>query len=788
MKKILTIALICSLLNISAFAAVVPEDFVPESWTLSAAAGAEATLDIENPISQNASFCVKATGVTTETKLSQKVTGLTPSTEYNFTFRAKTENANFFKVTRDAIYTTNVLNGDAETSDCYEKTVTFKTGSAKTEATLMFRIKDGNVWIDDCTLTEVGSDENLLENGGFESGVRLTTPKKPEGFYAVGKNNSVKLMWNKPEDGEFVQIYLGEELAKKVSADETSCVIDGLENGTEYEFTARVTDSWQNESESVSAKATPSESFSGSVIEYGARADDTIDDTPAFERAFSDNDTVIVPKGVYRISTLTVPPGKMLKGMPGAVIKTFADGETLVEMSRNSVIDGISLKNEHTVQRGVKVSWATGVKILNCEAVGFSADGIYNDHGDGMTVDNTAVKNCKNGIESVYASNVSVKNCYVRDSATHGIFFWNNDSGTMVGGNHLYENNTVITAVGGIWGTGAVGVKMYGNKVDNCTDVGLDVEYCNDCEIKNNVASRCRNAGISVFHGSDNVLIESNTVFNNHPDAAASSERAGIWITKISSSVAWDKGNRNIVIRNNKIHNALDSAARRGIYLPVSNNGVAYNYHVTGNKISGNGYAIVLNNSAITTSNFVFSPTGGFNTVAIDSSDNSPYEPVFEKNTASEIASGETASYSNATGALGSYKVEVEILGSATVKAYDKSLGEVIAETSSSVRNASGYGVYTLKFDSSGGKNIVYEITNGSQSAIKVKSIKAYAARLPFVQILSDRYGVEYLNNSYTKFITVLTVNRPGENGAKGTFSIERITNYENINTALYRE
>lgn len=800
MKKLTALLIIFSVLGIYASAAVVPEWFVPEGWSVTnTSSAAKATVDITEAKSGAASFKTQISEDYSDgsVKILQKVTGLTPSANYTFSFWAKCENADYFKIIRDTIHSIDAK--DTAADGWYQKSVSFTTGKSSQSVTLQFMIKGAasTVWIDDCSLKADGSDEELLTNGGFEEGLCLTPPDKIEGFFAVAKNKSVKLFWDKAENADKVEIYKDGELAKTVSAELTSCVISGLENGREYVFSVKAVDSWSNASPISETKATPSAKAEVSVLEYGADGTDDKDDTTAFEKAFSDDENVvIVPTGAYYLSSLTIPEGKTLKAAGKAIVKTLDSPDSFIVMKKKSAIDGVTLINENEVQKGISVVWSANVNIKNCEIFGFADNGIYNDHGDGMTVENTAVKNSRIGIESVFSSDITVKGCYVKNSSVHGIQFWNNDNGVMVGGNHHYENNTVISSGGGgIWGTGASKVYMYDNKVDGCGDVGLDLEYCSGGIIKNNVVSRCKNAGISVFHGSDNILIADNVIFNNHPTVASSNVRAGIWITRIDRNISYDSGNKNIGITNNTIYNATDSANRRGIFLPVYKDDIKYNYTVSGNKISGGGCktALLIGSTYYYPEydGFVFSKNGDSTLEEIESSSTEPYELLQNVNPGLSVGAGTTAVINNEAKGMGTYIAEIELKGNAgniTVSAKDKEQNKIVASIGEKVINSSGNSVFALKFDSLGGGNIVYEVSNTSATAAEVIGVRVYAAKLPFVQILSDRYGIEYINNSYTELKTVLKILRPERNGIKSYFLIERITNNEKLNVALYRE
>lgn len=248
----------------NAFAAKAPGDFLPPGWTVTNTdAAASWTLDLDIKKSGNASLIVKAdSGEGGSVKIQQKVTGLEPQTEYTFSFFAKTNNSKYFKMIRDVIYSVDARNEGSETSDWYEKTVTFTTGKNKTSADFQFMIKDGDstvVRIDDCSLVKKGDSVNLLTNPGFESGIDAQAPDPVTNLSAVEDDKSCVLKWTDSvsQDADKVIIYRdGAEVARLDKGAE-SYSEDNLENGREYKYKLIVTDGWENESVPAEITAVP---------------------------------------------------------------------------------------------------------------------------------------------------------------------------------------------------------------------------------------------------------------------------------------------------------------------------------------------------------------------------------------------------------------------------------------------------------------------------------------------------------------------------------------------------
>jgi hypothetical protein len=125
----------------------------------------------------------------------------------------------------------------------------------------------------------------------------------------------------------------------------------------------------------------------------------------------------------------------------------------------------------------------------------------------------------------------------------------------------------------GIWGAGAVGVLIAGNRVSVAEDVGIDVEWSEDVVIRGNRVRGARNGGIACFFSTQGVRIEENTVLNDYPDADSypdgtpKGERASILLSKAVPNIpacdtAYRCGHRDIAIVGNRLVHKADRERR----------------------------------------------------------------------------------------------------------------------------------------------------------------------------------------------------------------------------------
>ncbi|MBE7044763.1 MAG: right-handed parallel beta-helix repeat-containing protein [Ruminococcaceae bacterium] len=531
-----------------------------------------------------------------------------------------------------------------------------------------------------------------------------------------------------------------------------------------------------------------STAYAVSVTTYKADGTDELSDYNAFYNAlyFNKDTEVTVPDGTYYIGALTIPKNKTLKAEEGAKPVILATAETLFTLKDGSCLDGLTMQANGIGEIAVNISFVKNNVIKNCTIENFKEHGIQNDHGDGMRCDNLTIRNITHtGINTTFASDITVTNSYIKKCGWHGIQFWNNWEGTINGGNMLFENNTVMDiGGGGIWGTGADGIIMRNNRVDYCGDVGLDYEFCINGLMENNYVSRCQNAGLAIFYGCKNIVMRNNIVYNNWPKPTSESVLSGIWFT-YKSDEAHDEGHRDIEIYNNRIY-SLPHDAYSGIDIPLSNVG-PHNFYIYNNVIVGNERDIYIHwksSAMINDKNVVITRNDEGNQIEATDKAIPDYQSKMIQKGDIEITSDETVipvenygvgryqfRFRLKDGTQNSSNVTVSVLGKDGVLA-----SKSITATQMTPEGAE----FSISCDAGGGEITAISLKAVKTSAdITMEQLGVYHSAFPFFHVLSDRYGIEYLNNSSRKIAARLVLPYPeNELGVKGRIILDKRIDY----------
>ena len=516
---------------------------------------------------------------------------------------------------------------------------------------------------------------------------------------------------------------------------------------------------------------------------YAAEIEIILTDELSFEKALAAADTVEVPGGDYYLKSLIIPEGKILTGdeenMP--VFHVCSDDNShFIQLKSKAEISNIRIVNDAGKKQAINVYYAQDTRLSNLEISGFEF-GVYNDHGNGMVCDGLKIRDTGNtAVNTIYASDIIVKNCIVENSKKHGIQFWNNWNGTRDGGRLLYENNTVLdVAGGGIWGSGAQNVTMRGNTVDNCGVVGLDLEYVKTADIYDNTVMRCANGGVACFMTCEDVRIYENRIYNNRPGYGVNDYMAGIWLTYENASYAYDTGNRLIDIYDNFIYCISDNGGhnytREAVRICTRN----YNEKkitVRNNTILGMQYRILFDTAA--GSSYSYSANTSFDAGGTaydivsedDETVQSLYKNVFTAKLSAGISSGGAYVIKDSSKRSGSTEVcvyfdKANTAAGAGVRldVTDESSGKLL--TSRTVTAAElQEGVARLYYDRSGSEDITYRAVLTSSYA-KISRIEVGVAEFkPFV-LIKTFDGAELLNNSFCSLKTDI-IFRIKEDGA----------------------
>lgn len=176
------------------------------------------------------------------TRISQRATGLEPSTQYRLSFWSKAKHIAQYTVVRDLFNSTDARADESGTYDWTEKTIDFTTAASASSATFQFVIaygdgSKGEVWIDDVSLHKLSDGEivgdNLILNGGFEEDA---TPEPVANAAVTAGNGSLRVSWKDPSatDLKGINIYVDGVLRATAAVGEEQYTIENLENGLEY--------------------------------------------------------------------------------------------------------------------------------------------------------------------------------------------------------------------------------------------------------------------------------------------------------------------------------------------------------------------------------------------------------------------------------------------------------------------------------------------------------------------------------------------------------------------------
>lgn len=527
------------------------------------------------------------------------------------------------------------------------------------------------------------------------------------------------------------------------------------------------------------------------VTDFGTNGND---DTKAFVQVLSFADCAEVPPGEYYLKSLSVPENKKIIGdaeNPPILHVLGDDSEYLFDMKSGSEISNVRIVNDAGKEQAIHIENASDVTLSEVEISGFDY-GVYNDHGDNMICDGMKIHDIENtGITTIFASGIKVRNSIVQNCKNHGIQFWNNWEGERRGGDLLYENNTVIDiGNGGIWGSGGTNVIMRNNTVDNCGDVGLDMEYVKTGEIYQNTVMRCANGGISCFMTCDGVKIYNNRIYNNRPVYGVNDYMAGIWLTYENSKYAYDTGNKNIDIYDNFIYCITDNGGhnytREAIRICTRNYNEK-NITVSNNIILGIPYRILFDISGGTQygydENMSFNADGTEYSITSDNENESQgqYKNRCISYCNADITTEKSFSLKNIVKESGAAEVcfyltknEMSSDAAVLIEIINEDSGEVItSDTLSSDR----IGKTSLYYDRSATDNVIFKVSaTGTYADVKLDRIDVNMADfIPFV-FIDTIDGLQFLNNSYCNLKTKLVFRKP-ENGL-GIKSYITVTNH----------
>ncbi len=323
-----------------------------------------------------------------------------------------------------------------------------------------------------------------------------------------------------------------------------------------------------------------------SVADFGATPDGKADSTPAFTKALAAGRDVYVPPGRYRVTDLKLPGETFFHGAGAASVIILAKGEGAVRVADRCRINDLSFTGEEEFKGPndseskalIHLGAGKGITLDNIRVTNYKYTAVTSDHGTDLRILNSTFEKVNWAITLVFTKRVLVSGNRVIETGQHGIQFWGNWKFERKECEDLtFTNNYVKDGGGGpIWGTGATRVVYANNIIDGAKDVGLDLEWCDDCTITGNTVRNCLNSGISLFYSCRRVSITGNTVINDRPveksefpatDPRSSYfVRSGIWLTYPNRDTFKNEpGHRDVTIVGNTIYCA--EGERRAIWI-----------------------------------------------------------------------------------------------------------------------------------------------------------------------------------------------------------------------------
>jgi len=242
---------------------------------------------------------------------------------------------------------------------------------------------------------------------------------------------------------------------------------------------------------------------------YNAKADGS-DETALIQRAMNEaalkTKILYAPSGTYGVSaTLKVPTGLAIVGDGKRTkLKALANLNTGVSTSNNTgqffevhlvsdvKITDIYFDGQNFNAGAVCVSGSNDVTIAYCYN--------YNTPVHGITVANQGASTPKN-VNILYN---------VFENVLYGAQMWDAEDVLLIG-------NRVNKAKAGLWHAVSRNVRYIGNYIQNCEDVGIDMEGGENCLASLNVVKACKNGELTVFKGNaNNKNFAKNLVFSNN--------------------------------------------------------------------------------------------------------------------------------------------------------------------------------------------------------------------------------------------------------------------------------
>ena len=244
-----------------------------------------------------------------------------------------------------------------------------------------------------------------------------------------------------------------------------------------------------------------------SIVEFGAKGDGMTDNTDAIRKAFdSQAKSVYVPAGRYLTKPLDLPDGVHLygDGSSSVLVLDAKDRKPYLLASGNYCVierlaltsgdDQIKLTNQEDPCL-IHIRDKSHVTIMDVQLSNYPYTGIGCWQSTDLIISRNRLTNLNEAIRLRLCWRVQVTANSIMDMKFHGIEFWGITDEDYVAKKHRKKacgdlmicNNYVKDGGGGaIWGAGSVRVIMNNNIIDGASDIGLDLEGCDDSVIAAN--------------------------------------------------------------------------------------------------------------------------------------------------------------------------------------------------------------------------------------------------------------------------------------------------------------
>lgn len=404
-----------------------------------------------------------------------------------------------------------------------------------------------------------------------------------------------------------------------------------------------------------------------SVMDFGAVANDGVDDTNAFQQAVNTARNVYVPAGDFDVSaTIHLPTDTRLYGSghasrlrvtSPAVNQVIRAGNSTAGVS-DVVVEDLSIEpvthpqtldlhryaiiTEHGTRVSIRNNRVTAMggiavdKSADVQVTGNVVDGAshlvspggvlvfgYNDPGvlfiptRNVTVRGNNVRNVASGIYWFGGWGDPRKEGFSRASAVEYV---------------TIESNTVSTTESGIWGSNGAHITVTGNDVQVCSDVCLDAEGSHHVRFADNTARHAGSGVLSVFFFSSDVVFENNTVEQDGRSWPGHWEDpSGVAGHKMffSDNPSSDPDSITIFLRNNRFTYTGSSSA--GIGVGLVHKGSARLVEIDRNTFSNTVFEMMANNSGsvrITNNELSFTANARRRAMHVGYNHNAPWDQV----------------------------------------------------------------------------------------------------------------------------------------------------------------